>query len=114
MLPDHRKPLFLRLWLVALAIAAAACAPPATDVAPQTQRLSEFGVYEGYSEARFDSWVTTSQYIGTRDGTRLAADISRPALDGVAADERFPVLWTLLAPTMNGLSYNGGVWVESR
>jgi len=66
---------------------------PATEVTGDTC-VSSFGVYEGCSETRFDSWVTKSVYIPTRDGTRLAADITIPANNGVAADERFPVLWT--------------------
>lgn len=67
--------------------------PPGAS--PETERrLSEFGAYEGYSEARFDSWVRTSQYVATRDGTRLAVDIVRPAVSGVVADEPLPVVWT--------------------
>ncbi|WP_193164851.1 CocE/NonD family hydrolase [Microbulbifer hainanensis] len=58
------------------------------------QKISEFGRYEGYSQERFDGWVTTSTYITTRDGTRLAADISRPANNGVVTEEALPVLWS--------------------
>ncbi len=60
----------------------------------QVQKVSEFGRYEGYSEERFNGWVTSSVYITTRDGTRLAADISRPAIGGVVTEEALPVLWT--------------------
>lgn len=57
-------------------------------------RISAFGEYEGYSEARFSEWVTTSEYVEMRDGVKLAVDVTRPAVDGVAVDERFPVVWT--------------------
>ncbi len=60
----------------------------------RAQKISAFGQYEGYSEARFDGWLTTSEYITTRDGTRLAVDISRPTINGVVTEEALPVLWT--------------------
>ncbi len=63
----------------------------ATETPP---KVSRFGEYEGYSEARFSEWVRESQYITMRDGTRLAIDIIRPAVDGVAVDEPLPVIWT--------------------
>jgi len=56
--------------------------------------VSEFGRYEGCSEARFDEWVTTSRYVDMRDGVRLAVDVTRPAVDGVAVEEPLPVVWT--------------------
>jgi len=88
-------------WLLATILFTAACTrEPAQTVSdipvqhPQARKISEFGRYEGYSEERFSGWVTRSVYITTRDGTRLAADISRPANNGVATDEALPVLWT--------------------
>ncbi|SHE73117.1 hypothetical protein SAMN04487965_0530 [Microbulbifer donghaiensis] len=93
-----------KLWpacLVAANLFVAACGQESGQTAAdksaqdqQAQKISEFGHYEGYSQARFDGWVTTSTYITTRDGTRLAADISRPANNGVMTDEALPVLWT--------------------
>ncbi len=94
---DRRNKALRAAWLAVLALFVAACGgaePPATGAATTPERVSEFGVYEGYSEPRFDTWVTTSEYIETRDGTRLAVDVSRPAIDGGVVDERFPVLWT--------------------
>ena len=64
------------------------------DEEDETGKVSTFGQYEGYSEERFEGWVRTSQYVATRDGTRLAVDIVRPAVDGVAVEEAFPVVWT--------------------
>lgn len=57
-------------------------------------RISRFGEYEGYSPRLFDEWAVSSQYVATRDGTKLALDIARPARDGVAVEEPFPVIWT--------------------
>lgn len=86
--------------LASLAIAlATACAEPAADTAATTTPapegcVSEFGRYEGCTEARFDQWITTSRYIEMRDGVRLAVDVTRPAVDGVPVDEPLPVVWT--------------------
>jgi len=62
--------------------------------ADTTGRISEFGKYEGYSEEKYSGWVRHSQYITMRDGVKLAVDIVRPAVDGVAVDDPYPVLWT--------------------
>ncbi|MFC4313171.1 CocE/NonD family hydrolase [Steroidobacter flavus] len=51
------------------------------------------GVYRGYSEARFSEWQKTSQYVSMSDGVKLAVDIYRPAVNGRAVDEKFPVVW---------------------
>jgi len=70
------------------------CAADDSAPAGDAVRVSEFGRYEGYSEPRFDEWVTTSQYVEMRDGVRLAVDVTRPAVNGRPADEAFPVVWT--------------------
>ena len=57
-------------------------------------RVSKFGQYSGYSEAKYDSGVRTSQYVTMRDGVKLAVDIVRPGVQGRAAVGRFPVIWT--------------------
>ena len=59
-----------------------------------SEKISEFGHYEGYSEPRFDSWVTTSLYVEMRDGVKLAVDVTRPAVDGEVSDEALPLVWT--------------------
>ncbi|MGW2340459.1 CocE/NonD family hydrolase [Streptomyces sp. NPDC001661] len=66
-------------------------AGPATADAPE--RISLPGQYTGYSPVLYDEWVRTSQYLPTRDGTRLAVDLYRPAVDGKAVDKPFPVVW---------------------
>jgi len=81
-----------RVGSLAALVLLAACSggeTPATD-----GRISEFGRYEGYTPERYNEWVTTSQYVTMRDGVKLAVDISRPAVNGVAVDSAFPVLWT--------------------
>ena len=72
-------------------------------------RVSSFGRYEGYSPQLYDEWVNSSVYVGMRDGVRLAVDITRPAVDGVAVDSPYPVVWAqsryhrnLLAPNRQG------------
>ncbi|MGI9519880.1 MAG: CocE/NonD family hydrolase, partial [Pirellulaceae bacterium] len=58
------------------------------------EKVSRFGEYSGYSDARFDEWVCNSQYIEMRDGVKLAIDVVRPTVDGVPVDEQLPVVWT--------------------
>jgi hypothetical protein len=59
------------------------------------ERVSTFFDYQGYTRPTYEKWTRTSQYITVRDGTRLAADIYRPAGgDVVAAAEKLPVVWT--------------------
>jgi len=62
--------------------------------AKSTERVSSFREYNGYSQPVYDGWVRSSVYIPTRDGTRLAADIFRPSINGKVTDEKLPVIWT--------------------
>jgi len=57
-------------------------------------RVSRFGVYRGYSTARYDGWVRSSQYVTVRDGTKLAVDIFRPTRAGKVEGTPLPVIWT--------------------
>lgn len=59
----------------------------------KVMRLSEPGVYSGYSKVLYSEYVKSSQYVEVRDGTRLAVDIYRPAVNGVAVDKPHPVIW---------------------
>jgi putative CocE/NonD family hydrolase len=56
------------------------------------RRGSEFGKYEGYSEARFDGYVRRSDYLTLSDGTLLAHDVLLPTRKGSVAGEPLPVL----------------------
>ncbi|PXY35886.1 CocE/NonD family hydrolase [Prauserella flavalba] len=81
------------LWRATLAtLLLIATAAPAAVAEPEP-RVSRPGEYSGYAEARYDEWVRTSQYVPMRDGTRLAVDLYRPAVDGRAVDTPYPVVW---------------------
>ena len=60
---------------------------------PSTERVSTLGQYRGYSQAVFDGWTRTSQYVTVRDGTRIAVDIFRPTKQGRLHEEPLPVIW---------------------
>jgi putative CocE/NonD family hydrolase len=55
--------------------------------------ISEFGKYQGYSEAVYDGAQRTSDYLMLSDGTRLAYDLIIPTQKGVPADKPLPVLF---------------------
>jgi putative CocE/NonD family hydrolase len=55
--------------------------------------LSKPGEYSGYSEPIYNEVVLSSQYITVRDGTKLAIDIYRPAVDGEPVSEKLPLLF---------------------
>ena len=80
-----RKPFLLLAALLAAASLAAAQTPP---------KVSEFNRYSGDSQPVYDGWVRSSRYVATRDGTRLAVDIFRPARGGKVTEEKLPVVWT--------------------
>jgi len=62
--------------------------------APTPQKISAPGKYQGYSAPVYIEWVRFSQYVPTRDGTKLAIDIYRPSVDGKPVSEPLPVIWT--------------------
>jgi putative CocE/NonD family hydrolase len=57
------------------------------------KKVSEFGKYQGYSEAIYDGARRTSDYLTLSSGTKLAYDLILPARKGVPAAERLPVLF---------------------
>jgi putative CocE/NonD family hydrolase len=59
----------------------------------QEQKISKPGEYNGYSEALYNEIARVSLYITVRDGTRLAADIHRPAVNGKPVEEPLPLIW---------------------
>ncbi|MGE0552215.1 MAG: CocE/NonD family hydrolase, partial [Gemmatimonadales bacterium] len=63
----------------------------AAVVPAQSGRASSFGVYRGYSQPRYDSFVRESRYVPVEDGTRIAIDIYRPAVGGEMATAPLPV-----------------------
>jgi putative CocE/NonD family hydrolase len=85
----------MALTIALVAGAAAAAIALALVFWPRTvrDRVSEFGKYAGYSEARYDGTVRLSDYLTMPDGTRLAYDLLLPTLRGKAAGERLPTLF---------------------
>jgi putative CocE/NonD family hydrolase len=57
-------------------------------------RVSQPGIYEGYSRPLYEGRAATSEYITMRDGTKLAALIIRPTHDGKPVNTPLPVIWT--------------------
>ncbi|RPH71912.1 CocE/NonD family hydrolase [bacterium] len=55
--------------------------------------VSEFGQYQGYSEALYDGAQRTSDYLTLLDGTRLAYDLFLPTKKGLPATDPLPVLF---------------------
>ncbi|MEK8052733.1 CocE/NonD family hydrolase [Ideonella sp. DXS22W] len=79
--------------LAALLLAATAPAHSQTAPTDSAARVSRPGEYSGYSPRLYTESVRQSIYFRTRDGVRLAMDITRPAVNGKAVDTPYPVLW---------------------
>ncbi len=45
---------------------------------PERKQISAPGAYSGYSSPQYTGYETTSQYVTTFDGTRIAVDVHRP------------------------------------
>ena len=56
-------------------------------------KVSEFGKYQGYSEAIYGGTKRISDYLTLSNGTRLAYDLFLPTKKGVPADRPLPVLF---------------------
>jgi uncharacterized protein len=55
--------------------------------------VSEFGKYQGYSQAVYNGYQRTSDYLTLSDGTRLAYDLIIPTQKGVPAAQPLPALF---------------------
>ncbi|OGP71912.1 MAG: hypothetical protein A2W09_04810 [Deltaproteobacteria bacterium RBG_16_50_11] len=51
-------------------------------------KVSEFGKYQGYSEAIYDGTKRISDYLTLSNGTRLAYDLILPTKKGIPASGR--------------------------
>jgi putative CocE/NonD family hydrolase len=60
---------------------------------PAKQKVSEFGKYQGYSEANYEGNKRISDYLTLSNGTRLAYDLILPTRKGVPAGKPLPVLF---------------------
>jgi hypothetical protein len=56
-------------------------------------KVSQFGKYEGYSEAAYDGAKRSSDYLALPNGTKLAYDLILPTKDGKPAGRPLPVLF---------------------
>jgi putative CocE/NonD family hydrolase len=77
-----------------LGILSAASAWTGNLSAQETEKVSRFGEYKGFSEVIYNSSVRTSQYLTMRDGIKIAIDIKRPAIKDKVEEEPLPVIWT--------------------
>lgn len=85
---------FARQALAACLVAAASLGAHTPAHAQNAQdKVSRLGEYRGHSPVLYTETVRSSVYLKLRDGTRLAADIHRPAAAGKAVDTPYPVLW---------------------
>lgn len=55
-------------------------------------KVSSFGRYAGYSKPGYTQAVRQSVYVTVRDGTRLAVDVYRPAVNGQAVAKKAPAV----------------------
>jgi len=94
----------LTVFVFALFISCQCDAPEKT-----ANRVSEFAKYNGYSEPVYDEWVRTSEYIEVRDGTKLAADIIRPVMDGKPVTEPLPLIWMMTRYHRAHYTEDGGI-----
>ncbi len=58
-----------------------------------SEKISRFGEYQGYSEKIYDGTQRTSDFLTLPDGTRLAYDLFLPVKKGAVADEPLPTLF---------------------
>jgi putative CocE/NonD family hydrolase len=57
------------------------------------KKVSQFGQYQGYSEAIYDGYKRQSHYMTLGDGTKLAYDLYLPTKDGTPTDGSLPTLF---------------------
>jgi uncharacterized protein len=69
-----------------------ACLLPLTVVSA-SDKISRIGEYRGYSSTVYFEWVRSSEYVAMRDGTRIAVDVLRPAVNGLPVETPLPVVW---------------------
>ena len=80
-------------------------------IASAQEKVSKPGVYSGYSPQLYTEWIRFSQYVAVRDGTKLAVDWYRPAVNGVAVNIPYPVIWTNTAYKGRGTVRSDGTKV---
>ena len=61
--------------------------------AETSEKVSEFGQYQGYSANTYDGYRRTSDFLKLSDGKRLAYDLILPTRKGAPADQPLPTLF---------------------
>jgi putative CocE/NonD family hydrolase len=88
------KMLFLKVVFAILAIFVLVLVVVAIKQRKANPRVvSEFGKYQGYSEAIYDGRQRLSDFLTLSDGTRLAYDLFLPMKKGVPASQPLPALF---------------------
>ncbi len=87
-------------WLTTLCILGLMVLSPVMAFA---EKVSKPGEYSGYSEAVYDGWKRSSQYVAVTDGTRLAMDIFRPVENGELVTTPLPVIF-IFTPYGRGMN----------
>lgn len=57
------------------------------------EKVSRFGLYQGYTEKVYDGTQRRSDYLALSDGTKLAYDLILPKEHEIQAGTPFPVLF---------------------
>lgn len=92
--PHWKAVSLVLMTFFAVVMLASASVTPTTAQDGAEEKISRLGVYRGYSEPLYTELVRSSEYVTVRDGTRLAVDVIRPAVDGVLVAEPLPVILT--------------------
>ncbi|MGZ8311111.1 MAG: CocE/NonD family hydrolase [Allosphingosinicella sp.] len=84
----------LRCWRMSLRSARPIIFCSAAALAACASQVTSTSVAEVVPAARYSEVVRESFYVPVRDGTRLAMNIYRPAVNGRAVEARLPVIFT--------------------
>lgn len=63
-------------------------------ITSNSEKVSQFGKYNGYSEPIYDGYERKSDYMSLSDGTKLAYELLLPTKGGVVAQDPLPVLFS--------------------
>ncbi|MBW2259998.1 MAG: hypothetical protein JRF18_06045, partial [Deltaproteobacteria bacterium] len=86
-----------------------------TESSPTSEsaRISTFGQYSGYSEARYNSFVRESVFRPVHDKTQIALDLYYPAIDGAAETDPMPVVLHVTRYWRSREMGDGGVYTPA-
>ena len=82
--------------------------PGLTPLTAFTTKISSPGQYSGYTEALYDGWTRSSEYVAVTDGTKLAMDIFRPTRNGEVITTPLPGIF-IFTPYGRGMSVFKGI-----